>query len=167
MERFDQAEQRVIALLTERGIPFRDRRHVAAPTVAEIVQALPFPRERFLKAVAFRIKHGPWILATCRGDERVDYRKLAEAVGVKRAELMRPAPEEVEQALGYAIGGVCPIPPNDETRTIVDAGIAATTETIFCGIGRNERTLEIGMADIIAVANALVAPIVQDASLVA
>jgi Cys-tRNA(Pro)/Cys-tRNA(Cys) deacylase len=164
MERFDHAEQRITALLTERGVPFRVHHHAAAPTVAEIVQVLSFPRERFLKTVAFRVKGGPWILATCRGEDRVDYRKLAAAVGVRRADLVRPAPEEVEQALGYAIGGVCPIPPNDDTRTIVDAGIAATTETVFCGIGRNERTLEIGIADIIAVANALVAPIVQEAS---
>jgi Cys-tRNA(Pro)/Cys-tRNA(Cys) deacylase len=163
VERFDQAEQRIIALLTERGVPFHVHHHVAAPTVAEIVQMLPFPRERFLKTVAFRVKSGPWILATCRGEDRVDYRKLAQAVGVRRADLVRPPPEEVEQALSYAIGGVCPIPPNNETRTIVDTGIAAITESVFCGIGRNERTLEIGMADIIAVANALVAPIVQGA----
>jgi Cys-tRNA(Pro)/Cys-tRNA(Cys) deacylase len=164
MDRFNQAEQWIIALLAERGVQFRVHHHVAAPTFADIVQVLPFPQERFLKAVAFRVKSGPWILATCRGEDRVDYRKLAEAVGVKRAELVRPAPEEVEQALGYAIGGVCPIPPNGDTRTIVDADIAATTETVFCGIGRNERTLEIGIADLITVANALVAPIVQQTS---
>ncbi len=97
----------------------------------------------------------------------MDYRKLAAAAGVRRAEIVQPAPEEVEAALGYVIGGVAPFPPNAETRTLVDAGAAATMETVYCGIGRTDRTLEIAIADVIAVSGALVAPIVQERASVA
>ncbi len=72
-----------------------------------------------------------------------------------------PSPEEVEAALGYVIGGVAPFPPHAETRTIVDADAAATMNTVYCGIGRADRTLEIAIADVIAVANADVASVVQ------
>jgi Cys-tRNA(Pro)/Cys-tRNA(Cys) deacylase len=101
------------------------------------------------------------VLAACRGQDRVDFRGLAQALGVKRAEIVQPAREEVESALGYAIGGICPIPPDDGARTIVDATAAATLDTVFCGVGRNDRTLEIAISDLIAAADAQVAPIVQ------
>jgi hypothetical protein len=39
--------------------------------------------------------------------------------------------------------------------------------TVYCGIGRNDRTLEIAIADLIAVSGALVAPVVQGAPSVA
>lgn len=158
---FDAVEARITAMLRARGVPFRVHRHVAAPTVDDMTALLPFPRARLLKTVAFRVKQGAWILATCRGDDRVDYKRLAAAVGVKRADLVRLAPAEVETTLGYAVGGVAPFPPNPQTRTVVDAAIAAEPETVFCGIGRNERTLEIAVADVIAIAHATVAPIVQ------
>ena len=113
------------------------------------------------------MKDGPWLLVACKGQDRVDYRKLADAAGIRRAEIVQPAPDEVETALGYVIGGIAPFPPNAETRAIVDASAAATMDTVFCGIGRNDRTLEIAIADLIAVSGALVAPVVQGAPPVA
>lgn len=154
--------QATIRRLTEHGVSFRIHEHVVSRTVADAEALLPFPLDCLLKTVVFRVKGGPWILAVCRGQDRVDYRKLALACGVKRADLVRPAPGEVEAALGFAIGGVSPIPPDDTTRSIVDATAATTLDTVFCGIGRNDRTLEIAIADLIAVAGAQVLPIVQE-----
>jgi hypothetical protein len=45
----------------------------------------------------------------------------------------------------------------------VDATAAATLDTVYCGVGRNDRTLEIGIADLIAAAGARVLPLVQEA----
>ncbi len=160
-ERYTAREREIVQRLTERGVPFRIHEHVVSRTVADAMASLPFPPERYLKTVVFRVKNGPWVLAACRGQDRVDFRRLAEALGVKRAEIVQPAREEVEAALGYAIGGICPIPPDATARTIVDATAAATLDTVFCGVGRNDRTLEIGIADLIAVADARIAPIVQ------
>lgn len=152
--------RRVVALLTERGVPFRIHEHPVARTVEEAKTLLPFPPEQFLKTVAFRVKGGPWMLAALRGEERVDYRKLAEALGVKRADLVRPDAAAVEAGLGYAIGGVGPIPPHNGTQTIIDTG-ATVMERVYCGMGRDDQTLEIALADLIAVSGAQLAPIAQ------
>ncbi|MHB8646861.1 MAG: hypothetical protein ACYDAR_13810 [Thermomicrobiales bacterium] len=40
-------------------------------------------------------------------------------------------------------------------------------ETVYCGIGRTDRTLEIALADVIALSGTLVAPIVQHPASVA
>ncbi len=161
------AAERIAALLTARGIPFRVHEHHVSRTVADALETLPFPPEQLLKAIVFRVKDGPWVLAALRGLDRVNYKMLADALAVRRADISRPDPAEVEAALGYAMGGVCPIPPNDATRTIVDARAASDLDTVFCGIGRDDRTLEIALADLIAVSGALVAPIAQETESVA
>ena len=154
-------------LLTARGVRFRVHEHPASRTVEDAKARLPFPLDHLLKTVVFRVKNGPWLLVACKGQDRVDYRKLAEAANVRRAEIVQPAPEQVEAALGYVVGGIAPFPPNAETRTIVDAGAAATMDTVYCGIGRIDRTLEIAITDVIALSDAQVAPIVQQPASVA
>lgn len=158
------AEERIVGLLTARGLPFCVHTHTVSRTVEDAKALLPFPPAQLLKTVAFRVKNGPWLLVACRGADRVDYRRLATAAGVRRADLQQPAPEDVEAALGYVIGGVAPFSPNAETRAIVDAGAATTLDTVFCGIGRNDDILEIGIADLITATGALVAPVVQETS---
>ncbi len=163
----ETVEERIVALLTTRGVHFRVHEHPDSRTVEDARARLPFPLDHLLKTVVFRVKNGPWLLVACAGQDRVDYRKLAEAVRVRRADIVQPAPADVEAALGYVVGGVAPFPPNAETRTIVDAGAAATMDTVYCGIGRTDRTLEIAIADVIAVAEAQIAPIVQETKSVA
>lgn len=161
LDRPTQHEQRITELLAARAVPFRLHAHVVSRTVADAEALLPFPLDSLLKTVVFRVKGGPWVLVACRGQDRVDYRRLADACGVKRADLARPGPEEVEAALGFAIGGISPIPPDAATLAIVDTTAAATLGTVYCGAGRNDRTLEIAIADLIAVAGARVLPVVQ------
>src|SRR4051794_34902344 len=103
-ERYAASERRIVQRLTERGVRFRIHEHVVSRTVADAVASLPFPPEQYLKTIVFRVKNGPWVLAACRGQDRVDFRRLAEALGVKRAAIVQPVPEAVEAALGYAIG---------------------------------------------------------------
>jgi len=158
------AAERIAALLAARGVPFRVHEHHVSRTVADALETLPFPPEQLLKTIVFRIKDGPWALAALKGLDRVDYKRLADALAVRRADLSRPDPAAVEAALGYAMGGVCPIPPDDTVRALVDARAANDLNTVFCGIGRDDRTLEIAIADLIAVSGALVAPIAQNPS---
>ena len=155
-------ERQITALLRERGVSFRVHEHVVSRTVADAEALLPFPLDQLLKTVVFRVKNGTWVLAVCRGQDRVDYRKVAAACGVKRDQIVRPAPDEVETRLGCEIGGISPIPPDEGVWPIVDATAAATLDTVYCGIGRNDRTLEIGIADLIAAAEARVLALVQD-----
>ena len=151
----------IIARLRANNVSFTIHEHEVARTVLDAETKLPFPKEQFLKTVVFKIKHSSWILAAVKGQDSVDYRKLAEAFDVKRADLVRPAPEEVEAALGMQIGGVGPIALNAETRVVVDSG-AQSMDIVYCGVGRNDRTLEIRLADLIQVADARVLPIVRD-----
>jgi Cys-tRNA(Pro)/Cys-tRNA(Cys) deacylase len=79
---------------------------------------------------------------------------------VSRDKLVRLSPAEVEQDLGFPLGGVCPFAPNPQTRVLVDAGTLQHA-VIFCGTGRNDRTLEIAPADLVELSGATVAPLAK------
>ncbi len=169
------AHERTVELLRARGVHFAIHRHAAAPTVAEARATLPFPFEQFLKTVVFRVKDGAgaggdpsggaggWVLVALRGQDRVDYRKLAAALGVRRGDLVRPSPEEIMTGLGLPFGGIGPIPPNNAARVVFDAA-ALDLGTVYCGVGSDEHTLEIDVHDLAAVTGGLVAPVSQAAT---
>jgi prolyl-tRNA editing enzyme YbaK/EbsC (Cys-tRNA(Pro) deacylase) len=153
-------EARIVALLVARDVHFRVHAHPVAATVAEAVVSLPFPFEQFLKTLAFLAGSDTWILAALRGCDRLDYRKLAAAAGVRRADLRQPSPGEIAVGLGMAVGGVTPFPPPGGALVIVDRD-TLSMQTVYCGIGPNDRTLEIGLRDLVATAQARVEAIAQ------
>ena len=159
--------ERIVEVLRASGVRFEIHRHQVAPTVAEARAKLRFPFEQFLKTVAFRLKSGAegdgWVLVALRGQDRVDYRKLADALGVRRGDLIGPSPEEILDGLGLPFGGVGPIPSSEGTRVVFDTA-ALELGTVFCGVGSDEHTLEIGVHDLVAVTAGLVATVAQPAA---
>ncbi len=151
----------IVERLASRGVGFTMHEHVVARTVTDALERLPFSPDAYLKTVAFRLKAGGWVLAALRGADRADYRGLAAALGVGRRDLHQMTPDEVAADLGYPVGGVGPVPTNEHTRTIFDALAAEQLETVYCGAGRPDRTLEVRIADLIAACDGLVAPISQ------
>lgn len=113
-----------------------------------------------LKTIAFRTKQRGWVLAGLCGYAQVDYKRLAEAVGVNRTQRMRLEFHEVEAELGYTIGGVAPFAPNGQTRVVIDTATLRHA-TIFCGTGRRDRTLEIAPAELVRTTAAHVAPLAR------
>jgi Cys-tRNA(Pro)/Cys-tRNA(Cys) deacylase len=155
------AHTAIVQLLRAGGVPFTIHAHAVARTVADAEARLPFPKEQFLKTVVFRLKAGGWILVALQGQDQVDYRRLAAALGVRRGDLVRPPPEEVETALGYQIGGVSPIPLAADARVLFDEA-ALQMATVYCGAGRNDRTLEIGLTDLIRTVAGQVASLTRE-----
>jgi Cys-tRNA(Pro)/Cys-tRNA(Cys) deacylase len=160
-DRVSSVTERIAERLTSRGVAFTIHEHVVARTVAEALERLPFSPEAYLKTVAFRLKAGGWVLAALRGADRVDYRGLAAALGVGRRDLHQLTPDEVAADLGFPVGGVGPVPPNEQVRTLFDALAVEQLDVVYCGAGRADRTLEVGLADLIAACDGLVAPIAQ------
>ena len=151
----------IVQQLTARGVAHTIHEHVVSRTVADAMALLPFDPNAYLKTVAFRLKAGGWVLAALRGADRVDYKGLAAALGVGRRDLHQLTPEEVAADLGYPIGGVGPVPPNAQTRTIFDQAAVDVLDTVYCGAGREDRTLEVRLADLIRACDGLIAPISQ------
>jgi prolyl-tRNA editing enzyme YbaK/EbsC (Cys-tRNA(Pro) deacylase) len=155
--------EKTIKLLDDSGVEYTMHEHRPFLTVADMEAYLPFPKEQFLKTLAFKIKNSFWVLAAMKGDARVDYRKIAAAFGISRSHIIRPDPEEMAGVLEMDAGGVCPIPTSGDVRVVVDTAAREDMPHVYCGGVRNDRTLEISMDDLLRVTGAQVAPLVRDA----
>jgi Cys-tRNA(Pro)/Cys-tRNA(Cys) deacylase len=151
----------IITRLKEENISFTIHEHEATRTVNDAEENLPFPKESLLKTVVFKLKNAGWILAALKGQDSVDYRKLATACGAKRSDLIRPPAGEVETALGYEIGGVCPIPVSTGIAVVFDSEVI-TMDTVYCGSGRNDRTLEIKLRDLLRISGGQILPLARE-----
>jgi Cys-tRNA(Pro)/Cys-tRNA(Cys) deacylase len=149
----------ILETLRQSGVPFTIHDHEISRSFAEGVARLPFPPELLLKTVVFT-RPGGWALVTLHGGDRVDYRALADALGVKRADLRQASADEIMTTFGVEIGGVSPIPTADGlAASLVFDQRCAAMETIYCGTGLASQTLEIRAADLLAITGAKIAPI--------
>jgi Cys-tRNA(Pro)/Cys-tRNA(Cys) deacylase len=148
-------------LLEANGVQYRLHSHPPLLTVRDIEAVLAFPKEQWVKALAFRIKGDGWVLAALQAYSRLDYRKLADALGIKRGQLEQPSPEELLQELGFQAGGVPPIPPRPDVRVVYDTPVVALP-TAYCGTGRSDLTLEIPMPDLLRLVHPGVADLASE-----
>jgi Cys-tRNA(Pro)/Cys-tRNA(Cys) deacylase len=154
------SQEQIVQALRAHNVPFTLHTHPPLRTVQDYLGH--FPLEQMLKTVAFRVKDGPWVLVALRGTDRVDYRRLADALGVKRAALAQPPAAEVEAVLGVAPGGVSPVPSVPGLLVVFDQR-ALALDTVYCGAGRPDQTLEIRIADLLRVVQPRLAPVSQTA----
>jgi Cys-tRNA(Pro)/Cys-tRNA(Cys) deacylase len=148
-----------VEILRDAGVPFLLYEHVPVATVAEILEALPFPAEEHVKTLALAAD-GRVVLAALRGSDRLQFGRLARAVGVARDRIFPLPPERVEAELGLQPGGVCPIT-DAEVTVIVDERVLELPRA-FCGSGRSDATLELAPADLVRASKATIADLAAD-----
>ena len=151
----------VLKLLNGNGILFKIYEHESVMTMKDVETNLPFPIENLLKTLVFKIKNSYWVLAVVKGRDKIDYRSLADALKINLKDLTMPKVDEIESQLGFQIGGICPIPTQDGIKVIFDKKIL-DIKNVYCGVGRNDRSLEIELKDLLKVSNAEIWPIVKD-----
>ena len=148
------------AILRDAGIAFALHEHAPVATVAEILHALPFPAEEHVKTLAFTADGGV-VLAGLRGSDRLQFGKLARALGVARDRIEPLAPERVREELELEPGGVCPLVDHPGVTVLIDRR-TLDLPRVFCGSGRNDATLELAPADLVAASRARVTELAAD-----
>lgn len=138
----------LLAIVANSGIPFVIHEHRATRTVDDARQNLSFDVERIVKTVAFRIRNNGIVLAALRGTKRVDYARLANLLGINRRDLSALSPQEVRQQLEVEPGSVSPVIRSGNVMLLVDDDVLTILPTLYCGIGRSDRTLEIAPRDL-------------------
>ncbi len=145
-------------ILDSHSAPYTLHPHVPLLTLRDIEEHVTFPVEGMVKTMAFRVKPSTWVLVALGAYSRVDYRKLADALGVKRGVLVQASPEEVEAELGFQVGGVAPIPPREGVLVVYDEAVVGL-DVVTVGSGRNDVTLEVKMSDLLPVVQPIIASI--------
>jgi Cys-tRNA(Pro)/Cys-tRNA(Cys) deacylase len=108
----------VLGFLKRNGVSFTIHEHPPVVSIAEAEVKAPHLVPNLLKTVVFKIKDAFWVLAAVRCHDRVDYRGIADAFQVNRRQVRSLSPREVEQELGFEIGGVGPIPLGEDIKVV-------------------------------------------------
>ena len=138
---------KIIQLLEEATVPYTIHEHEAIRTVDEVVDKLPHLAPIMVKTIAFALKDGRIILVAIHGKDRIDYRKVAKAVGTNRRNVRSMSPDDVLATLGYKVGSVGPFILQENVFLLIDEHVAQMP-TLNCGSGKTTATLELSFTDL-------------------
>lgn len=115
--------------------------------------------ERIVKTLAYKVGEEKILIAILNGD-RLDYKKIANVLQIKRNQLEMLAKDEIEE-LGFEIGGVCPIIPNKDIKVLLDTRIQIY-DYIYCGMSRKDKVLKIFVHDLKKISRGICVDIVKN-----
>ena len=116
---------------------------VSSATVALAAQALGCAPQRIAKTLSFMVD-GQAILIVAAGDVKIDNTKYKKQFGTKAKML---SPDEVNEMVGHAIGGVCPFAVNDGVKIYLDESLKRF-ETVFPACGSANSAIELTIPEL-------------------
>ena len=116
---------------------------VSSATVALAAQALGCAPQRIAKTLSFMVD-GQAILIVAAGDVKIDNTKYKKQFGTKAKML---SPDEVNEMVGHAIGGVCPFAVNDGVKIYLDESLKRF-ETVFPACGSSNSAIELTIPEL-------------------
>lgn len=144
---FPDAEREVCAMSLERAKAYLKEYKmedqirefpVSSATVELAAEALHTEAGRIAKTLSFLVD-GEAVLIVCAGDARIDNAKYKAFF---RAKAKMLAPDEVEERIGHAIGGVCPFGIKEGVRVYLDETLKKY-ETVFPACGSSNSAIEL------------------------
>jgi Cys-tRNA(Pro)/Cys-tRNA(Cys) deacylase len=124
----------------------------------EAAEALDVDPDRIYKTLVVSVDDRI-VLAVVPVAAELDLKRLADAIGGRRAVLAEPS--AAERATGYVIGGISPLGSRRSLPVVLDAGAAAQA-TVFVSAGRRGLQVELAPADLARLARAVQARITRD-----
>lgn len=116
---------------------------VSSATVALAAAALGTEQARIAKTLSFMVRGEP-VLIVAAGDCRVDNRKFKGKFSCKAAML---SPQEAEERVGHAVGGVCPFAVKSGVRIYLDESLKRF-ETVFPACGSSNSAIQLTPAEL-------------------
>lgn len=148
-----------VELLEDSGAAFSVIEHVPIVGQEDVERELGLPVDQLLKTMVFRAGE-TMILAALPVHGRVNYGRLARAVGVPRGKLRQAEPDDLKR-LGLEPGGASPLSAAEGVIIVFDAAVPQMG-VVFCGSGRCDRTVEIEAAALISVERPVIAAITAE-----
>lgn len=116
---------------------------MSSATVELAAQALGCRPCRIAKTLSFLAEGRP-ILIVAAGDAKVDNPKYKAQFGTKAKML---TPQEAEELVGHAVGGVCPFAVNQGVTVYLDQSLKRF-ETVFPACGSGNSAIELSIPEL-------------------
>ncbi|OHX15015.1 YbaK/prolyl-tRNA synthetase associated domain-containing protein [Chromobacterium sphagni] len=151
--------ERLQRLLAEGGARYRVIAHPAEGNSHKVAEIRGTEVGQGAKAMLCRVRDAPgqFVLAVLPGDERVDFNKVAAAVGARKVKLADAA--DAEQATGCAIGSIPPFSFDPAIRLVVDRQLLARYGEIAFNAGRLDASIVLNGDDYRRLAQPMLADI--------
>lgn len=116
---------------------------VSSATVELAAAALNCEPQRIAKTLSFLVgEHA--VLVVAAGDAKIDNPKYKAQFGTKAKML---SPEEVENLVGHAVGGVCPFGINEGVEVYLDVSLKRF-DTVFPACGSSNSAIELTIPEL-------------------
>lgn len=151
--------EQLLTLLQSQNARFRVIPHPPegkSELVAQIRGTLP---GQGAKAMLCKNREGSdqFYLAVLSGDRKLDFKKLAQAVQIKKATLA--SPEEAMQATGCVIGAIPPFSFSPAITLVVDPDLVEQYDEIAFNAGRLDHSMVLNAQDYVRIAQPLISPL--------
>jgi len=128
----------VAAFLEQNKKDIRILRFDDTSTVAKAADALGVTPGEIAKSLLFKVKDD-FIMILMAGDKRLDNRKFKEIFHTKAK---MPEAEEVSEATGHPVGGVCPFGLKNPIRIYLDNSLQSYTQ-VFPAAGASNTAIKL------------------------
>ncbi|MGN0695813.1 MAG: YbaK/EbsC family protein [Oscillospiraceae bacterium] len=115
----------------------------SSATVELAAKALGCEPCRIAKSLSFMVNGKP-ILVVAAGDVKIDNPKYKAQFGAKAKML---TPDEAEELIGHAVGGVCPFAVNEGVEVYLDESLKRF-KTVFPACGSSSSAIELTLEEL-------------------
>ena len=116
------------------------------PTVPAAAAALGISTDQIVKSILFLVNGEP-LLVIANGTARIDYKKLADYLGVSRRRIKLATAVQVLDIAGFAVGTVPPFGHKRPFNTVVETAVYDQT-TIYGGGGDMHALLRVSTIEL-------------------
>ena len=128
------------------------------PTARDAARAVGCDLAEIVKSLVFLCDGRP-VVALVPGDRRADARKVAAAVGARKAKVAGPV--EVEAATGFAPGAVAPFPLPDVSEVLIEP-LLLSRDLVWVGAGSPRHMAGLSPSELVRLTRARSADAVED-----
>jgi prolyl-tRNA editing enzyme YbaK/EbsC (Cys-tRNA(Pro) deacylase) len=128
------------------------------PTVEAAAAAVNAHPDQIGKSILFLADDGPFLIIA-NGLNRVDYKQLADYLGMSRRRLKLAKAPEVLAITGYPVGTVPPFGHNQTLPTIIEANVMAQQE-LYVGGGEINALIHLTTAELQRATQAPIIPLI-------
>lgn len=138
------AIEKVKAYFKEYGMEKRIQElEMSSATVELAAEALNCEPCRIAKTLSFMVNESPILIVTA-GDAKIDNAKYKAQFSAKAKML---TPEEAQELIGHAVGGVCPFAVNEGVEVYLDVSLKRFT-TVFPACGSSNSAIELTIEEL-------------------